>query len=74
MAKVILSFKFKDGRFSLCPSVKGTSIRHYKEVQGLSQPNYDKWDNKNQVFIGLSEEVMRDNCILLEMIKRYQSL
>lgn len=34
----------KDLGFCLCSTVKGASIRHYKKVEGLVNPNFYSWD------------------------------
>ena len=69
-----LSFQVKDGRFSLCATVKGTSKRNYKEVQGLINPNFDSWDKKSQRFNEPTNEAIHNNEVLRIMKEQYQYL
>ena len=64
MANLNFNFTFKDGVFCLCCTVKGTTTRHYKEVSGiyqLSNPNFKKWDKKEQRFIEPTLEAISNN-------------
>jgi hypothetical protein len=69
-----LSFQFKDSCFSLCATIKGTSKRHYKEVPNLINPDFNRWDKKQQSFVGLSVDAIHNNGVLREMRERYQRL
>ena len=74
MADISLSFQIKDGRFSLCATVKGTSKRNYKEVQGLINPNFDSWEKKTQRFNEPTNEAIHNNNVLRIMRECYQHL
>ena len=77
MANLNFNFTFKDGVFCLCCTVKGTTTRHYKEVSGiykLSNPNFKKWDKKEQRFIEPTLEAISNNARLEAMKAHYQSL
>ena len=73
MANLLLSFQVKDGRFSLCATVKGTTTRHYKVVNGLKSPNFDYWDKKEQRFMEPSFEAIYNNNLLCAMQRFYES-
>lgn len=73
MANLLLSYQIKDGRFSLCATIKGTTTRHYKTVNGLKSPNFDYWDKKEQRFIEPSFEAIFNNNLLCAMQNFYES-
>lgn len=73
MANILLSYQIKDGRFSLCATLKGTTTRHYKEVNGLKSPNFDFWDKKAQRFIEPSFEAIYNNNLLRAMQQFYEN-
>ena len=74
MANISLSFTFKNGGFSLCATKKNTTIRCYKVVSGLENPNFDSWDKKKQLFNEPSEQAICNNNILRLMKEHYQYL
>ena len=77
MANLSFSFTFKDSVFCLCCTVKGTTTRHYKEVSGsfqLSNPNFEKWDRKEQRFVEPTYEAIFNNSQLEAMKAHYQNL
>ncbi len=75
MANINLSFAFKDGRFSLCATLRGTSKdRKYRTVTNLVNPNFDYWDTKQQRFIEPTQDAIHNNNVLHEMKGRYQQL
>ena len=77
MANLKFSFTFKDSVFCLCCTVKGTTTRHYKEVSGsykLTNPNFKKWDKKEQRFIEPTTEAISNNAKLEAMKAHYQKL
>jgi hypothetical protein len=74
MANISLSFTFRQERFSLRATVKGTSKRNYKEVQNLISPNLDSWDKKAQRFNEPTNEAIHNNNVLRVMKERYQHL
>jgi integrase len=69
-----LSFRSKDKCFSLCATIKGTSKRNYKEVPNLINPNFHRWDKKQQLFVEPTEDAIHNNGVLREMKERYQRL
>ena len=77
MANLNFNFTFKGGVFCLCCTVKGTTIRHYKEVSGIYQltnPNFDRWDKKEQRFIEPTLEAISNNALLEAMKVHYLNL
>ncbi|MDR0750490.1 MAG: hypothetical protein LBF62_13105 [Tannerellaceae bacterium] len=72
MAKMNLSFTFKNGDLCLCATVKGTSKRNYKKVSNLQAPNFDSWDVGQQRFIEPTQDAINNNRLLSEMKARYQ--
>ncbi|NDW12490.1 hypothetical protein D0T50_06245 [Bacteroides sp. 214] len=74
MEHIKLSFSFKDSRFSLCATLKGTSTRCYKEVQGLTNPNWSSWEKKLQCFNEPTEQAIQNNNVLQLMKEHYQRL
>ncbi|MDR1624482.1 MAG: hypothetical protein LBS04_05865, partial [Tannerellaceae bacterium] len=72
MAKMNLSFTFKNGDLCLCATVQGTPKRNYKKVSNLQSPNFDSWDVKQQQFIEPTQEAINNNRLLSEMKARYQ--
>ena len=77
MANLKFSFTFKDSVFCLCCTVKGTTTRHYKEVSGsykLTNPNFKKWDKKEQRFVEPTTEAISNNAKLEAMKEHYQKL
>lgn len=77
MANLNFNFTFKGGVFCLCCTVKGTSIRHYKEVSGsyqLTNPDFDHWDRKQQEFIDVTPEAFLNNQRLQAMKAHYMNL
>lgn len=74
MATLNYSFKFKDGKFCLCCTVKGTSIRHYKVVNGLINPNWDKWNTRGQQFIDPSLDAINNNEHLKQIKSHWESI
>ena len=75
MAHLHFSFTFKGKLFCLCCTVKGTSIRHYKEVSGefeLTNPDFNYWDSKTQRFVEPSLDAISNNNKLCVMLKHYQ--
>ncbi|MFI3305495.1 MAG: hypothetical protein R3Y68_03140 [Rikenellaceae bacterium] len=74
MANLKLSFTSKNGAFVLCATTKGTSLRHYKTVMGLRNPNFDCWDRKTQRFTESTSDALYNNGVLLKMRKLYQGI
>ena len=74
MAELNLTFTYKDGRFCLCVTVKGTTIRHYRQINELENPIFRDWDKKTQRFNGSTISVVRNNQKLLEIKEHYQQL
>lgn len=74
MATITLKFTTKGNRFCLCAYTKEKNLRHYKVVDGLINPNFNKWDASSQKFVSRSENDKSNNQTLLQLIKKYQSL
>jgi integrase len=74
MANILLSFGFKNEKFSLCATKKGTTTRHYKVVSELINPNFKYWDSKKQCFQQPSEDAICNNQTLLRMKSHYQQI
>lgn len=75
MDELNLTFARKNGRFTLCVTIKGTTTRHYKTIEGLlDKPNYKLWDSRNQRFEGSSISTVRNNQILREIREKYEQL
>ena len=74
MKNLLLSFSFKNERFCLCVTEKGTSKRNYKEVQGLTNPDFKTWNKKEQQFKVATYEAINNNNVLREIRERYQLL
>ena len=77
MANLNFSFTFKGGKFCLCCTVKGTTIRHYKEVSGsykLSNPDFERWNRKEQKFLDPTPEAIANNGKLNAMMAHYVNL
>lgn len=74
MADINLTFTIKDGRFSLCATLKGTSKRNYKEVSNLINADFDSWDKKKQLFNAPTKEAIQNNSVLQELKTHYQYL
>ncbi|MDR0976511.1 MAG: hypothetical protein LBL78_01965 [Prevotellaceae bacterium] len=72
---LMLSFRMKDGLFKLCATERKTGKRAYKSVSShLDNPNLESWNNKAQSFDGLTDEAIRNNRVLQEILKRYQAI
>jgi integrase len=74
MKSVKLSFTFKEKDFCLCSTVVGTTKRHYKKVEGLTNPNFDYWDKKQQRFNEATQDAIHNNAVLQTMYTKYQGL
>ena len=74
MKNLSLSFSFKNERFCLCVTEKGTSKRNYKEVQSLTNPDFKTWNKKEQQFKVATYEAINNNNVLREIKERYQLL
>lgn len=46
--------------------------RAYITVKGLTAPDYSRWDNKQQCFIGLGDDVAHNNNVLQSLLKAIQ--
>lgn len=62
----------KDLGFCLCATVKGSTKRHYKKVEGLVNPNFDSWDKKKQLFDEPTKDAIHNNKVLHKMKEYYQ--
>lgn len=74
MAKISLKFVNRSGRFCLCATVVGTSVRHYRVVDELKNPNFDSWDKVSQRFVSRRAIDQENNKILNELVGHYQNL
>lgn len=73
-SNLLLSYAMRNGRFSICATVKGTSKRNYKEIKTLVNPNFSVWDSRSQVFCEMTDEAIVNNQILLETKRYYQRI
>ena len=71
---LVLTYAIKNGRFSICATVKGTTKRNYKEIKTLVNPNFTAWDPKVQMFCELTDEAITNNQILFEIKRYYQDI
>lgn len=67
MALITLKFANKNGRFCLCATVAGTSIRHYRSITELKNPDWKTWDKLTQRF-GNRRPIDRENNAILDKI------
>lgn len=74
MTNLKFSFVHKDGEFCLCCTVKGTSTRHYRVVKGLINPNFNKWNRKEQLFIDPSQDAIHNNSHLAQIKQYWESI
>ena len=74
MATITLKFTNKDGRFCLCAYTKGKNLRHYKVVDGLKNPDFNKWNVSSQMFVSRSENDKFNNQIVQQTLQKYQAL
>lgn len=74
MANILLTYVKKNGRFCLCATVSGTRTRHHKIVEGLRNPNFEKWDSHAQQFASKSKDDKFNNDVLFQMKMKYQAL
>lgn len=71
---LVLTYAMKNGRFSICATVKGTTKRNYKEIKSLVNPNFTVWDSKTQMFCELTDDAITNNQILFETKRYYQDI
>lgn len=74
MAKISLKFTNRHNRFCLVATVVGTTTRHYRVIEELSDPNYAHWDKKSQRFVSRSPKDAENNRILDGILQKYQAL
>lgn len=74
MSKISLKFTKKNGKFCLCATVVGTRVRHYKVVEGLKNPNFDKWNPDAQMFISRVQTDLENNLILQDFLSQFEQL
>lgn len=74
MANISLKFTNRNGRFCLCATVKGTSVRHYKVVEELRSPDFKTWDKTAQRFVSRRPLDSINNKILDDIIRFYEDL
>lgn len=74
MAKLSLKFTNRSGRFSLCATVVGTSIRHYRAVEELRGTDFKTWDKAAQRFVSKRPIDQENNKILTEILRHYEDL
>lgn len=71
---ISLNFTKTKGRLCICGTVVGTSIRHYRRIEELSNANLDKWDSKAQKFVSRRPEDIKNNRILSGIMTHFQEL
>lgn len=74
MAKISLKFTNRSGRFSLCATVVGTSIRHYRAVEELRGTDFKTWDKVAQRFNSRRPIDQENNKILSDILRHYEDL
>ena len=74
MANISLKFTNRNGRFCLCATVKGTSIRHYRAVDELRNPDFKTWDKSAQRFVSRRPIDSANNKILSDVLRHYEDL
>lgn len=74
MANISLKFTNRNGRFCLCATVVGTSIRHYRSVEELITPDFRTWDKKAQRFISKRPKDRENNQLLSAILRHYEQL
>lgn len=73
MAKIVLNFLLtKNHGFVLQIREKGNSNGNYATVEGLVNPDFTRWNKKEQRFIDATQEAIHNNNVLQEMRKQYQ--
>lgn len=61
-------------KLSLKAIVKGKTNGHYKDVQGLINPDFNYWDSKSQCFNQASTDAIHNNNVLRMMLNHYQRI
>lgn len=74
MANISLKFTNRNGRFCLCATVVGTTIRHYRTVDELRNPDFKTWDKTTQRFGSRRPIDRTNNQILSETLRHYEDL
>jgi hypothetical protein len=74
MAKINLSFAFKNGNFCLCATVAGTQKRHYRLVEGLNHPQFARWDRTLQMFSTRAKNGVENNIRLAKIKAHYEQI
>lgn len=55
---------------NLALEISANGKRAYDHVKGLRNPDYDRWDKKNQCFIGIDEDTTYNNNVLNNVLKK----
>lgn len=74
MANISLKFTNRNGRFCLCATVVGTTIRHYRTVDELRNPDFKTWDKTTQRFGSRRPIDRTNNQILSDILRHYEDL
>lgn len=74
MAQISLSFKLRSGRLYLYAYTHYTKGRNYLLVQGLVNPDYKCWDEKNQLFISADPAAKANNVVLFKLLQEFTGL
>ncbi len=74
MANILLKFTNRNGRFCLCATVTGTTIRHYQVVEELRSPDFKTWDKGAQRFNSRRPIDRANNQILTDILRYYEDL
>ena len=74
MANILLKFTNRNGRFCLCATVTGTTIRHYQVVEELRSPDFKTWDKGAQRFNSRRPIDRTNNQILTDILRYYEDL
>lgn len=74
MANISLKFTNRNGRFCLCATVVGTTIRHYRAVDELRSPDFKTWNKTAQRFGSRRPIDRTNNQILSDILRHYEDL
>ena len=69
MSQISLSYKLKKGRLYLYAYTHYTKERNYLLVDGLKNPDYKSWDEKNQLFVSNSPDAKANNLTLFKFMQ-----
>lgn len=74
MASISLKFVNRFGRFYICATVRKTSIRNYRVINELNDPDISTWDKKSQRFVSRRANDRENNVILDGIMAHYRAI